>query len=119
MTACVAQWRLPLMEFGLDVQHWPEENHMAANALPRLSMSQIDVSNFDDDFTTYRADDNRAVTNFNVESSFEPLTIQSLISAQKEETNCRQLVEYANAPHSFCFCSRLGILKRQARLEGA
>lgn len=85
---------------------------MADEALFPLPRSQIDESDSDNEIPANEVDDAHVVKNSNVETKGEPLTIKTLLSTQKEDTNCCQLAERANAPDSPYFYGEFGILSR-------
>lgn len=71
------------MDFEFEVQHCPGQNHITTDASSRLSASQIDESDIDDDIPAYEVDNVHAVTDSNVEAKVEPLTIQLFLSFPK------------------------------------
>lgn len=61
---------------------------MTVNALSQLSRSQMERSGIDDDNLVYDIVVVHAMPNFNMKKKVAPLTIQSLLSTQKEDKNC-------------------------------
>lgn len=59
------------------------------------------------------------MTEFNVETKVETLAIHFFLSARNENTTFCQRAKHADAPDSAYFDYKLGILSRQARLNGA
>lgn len=84
---------------------------MAADDVSGLPTSQIDESNIKTDIPTYKVDDVHAMTGFNVGKKVEPSTIQSLLSFQKEERNCRPLSKYADTLYNSYLYDKLGIFQ--------
>lgn len=86
------------MEFDFEVQHRSGQKHIAVDVLYRLLTSQIDKSTIDGDIPAHDVDDVHAVIDFNVEKDVRTLKRESLLLAKKEDTNCLQLLKYADAP---------------------
>lgn len=63
------------MEFDFEVHHRPGRNHIAVDALSRLSTTQTDDPDIFDDIQAYAAADNHAKIDHNAEEEVEELTI--------------------------------------------
>lgn len=92
---------------------------MVADDLSRFSKRQTDDSDIEEDIPVCAAIDTYAAADDNTGEEVKPLTLQTFLSAQKDDANCYLLAENADVPNSRNFYDNLGILLRRAKPDKA
>jgi len=119
----VARWRLRLSEFRYKVYTRPRREHHCAVAMSRLPTLAPDRSVIPEEIPCLAlADSSRGwvAPNYGEPEKKQPVTLAHMLTAQKEDQRCQDLLDEMNQDaHSRFSETKEGLLVRVAPLDGA